>query len=101
MEPGIFLEKCGGCGDCVLHLTGGICPIVRCAKSLLNGPCGGSQNGKCEVDPQGIDCGWQLIYDRMKRLGLLARLEENEPIRDWSAGRDGGPGKIVREDMTL
>jgi hypothetical protein len=67
----------------------------------LNGPCGGSQNGKCEVDPENIDCAWQLIYDRLEKLGLLDRLEENEPVKDWSAGRDGGPGKIVREDMQL
>jgi ferredoxin len=101
LQQGVWSERCAGCGDCLLAKFGGVCPVARCSKSLLNGPCGGSQNGKCEVDPQGIDCGWQLIYDRMKRLGLLARLEENEPIRDWSAGRDSGPGKIVREDMTL
>jgi len=96
---GVWSERCAGCGNCVLDRFGGICPIARCSKSLLNGPCGGSQNGKCEVDPESIDCGWQLIYDRLKALGLLARLEENEPIKDWSQGRDGGPGRIVREDM--
>ena len=79
----------------------GVCPIARCSKSLLNGPCGGSSEGMCEVDPDNIDCGWQLIYDRMKSLGTLDRLSENEPIKDWSTGRDGGPGKIIREDMTL
>ena len=100
-QQGMWSERCAGCGSCVLDRFGGICPIARCSKSLLNGPCGGSQNGKCEVDPENIDCGWQLIYDRMKSLGLLSRLEENEPIRDWSTGRDGGPGKIVREDIIL
>ena len=101
LEMGVWSERCAGCGDCVLEKFGGICPIARCSKSLLNGPCGGSQDGKCEVDPVNIDCVWQLIFDRMKELGLLSRLEENEPVKDWSSGRDGGPGKIVREDMTL
>ncbi len=100
-QQGIWSERCGGCGDCVLDIFGGICPIARCSKSLLNGPCGGSQDGKCEVDPDNIDCAWQLIYDRMKLLGCLDNLEENQLIKDWSTGRDGGPGKIVREDMVL
>jgi ferredoxin len=100
-QQGIWTERCAGCGSCVLDRFGGICPISRCSKSLLNGPCGGSQDGKCEVDPENIDCGWQLIYDRMKSLGILDRLEENEPIKDWSTGRDGGPGKIIKEDMIL
>jgi len=101
LQQGVWSERCAGCGSCVLERFGGVCPVARCSKSLLNGPCGGSQRGKCEVDPQNIDCGWQLIYDRMKALGLLDRLEANEPIKDWSTGRDGGPGKIVREDMAL
>jgi ferredoxin len=100
-QQGIWTERCAGCGSCVLDKFGGICPISRCSKSLLNGPCGGSQNGKCEVDPENTDCGWQLIYDRMKSLGTLEQLEETEPIKDWSKGRDGGPGKIIREDMML
>jgi ferredoxin len=100
-EQGVWSERCAGCGTCVLADFGGICPIARCSKSLLNGPCGGSQDGKCEVDPETLDCGWQLIYDRLKTLGLLHKLEENQPIKDWSTGRDGGPGKIIREDMAL
>ncbi len=100
-QQGLWTERCGGCGNCVLADFGGICPIARCSKSLLNGPCGGSQDGKCEVDPDNIDCGWQLIYDRLKQLDLLHTLEKNQPIKDWSTGRDGGPGKIVREDMML
>ncbi len=100
-QQGVWSERCAGCGDCVLDKFGGVCPVARCSKSLLNGPCGGSQNGKCEIDPENIDCAWQLIYDRLKSLDLLYRLEENEPIKDWSTGRDGGPGKIVREDMVL
>jgi hypothetical protein len=101
LEQGVWSERCAGCGSCVLEKFGGICPVARCSKSLLNGPCGGSQDGKCEVDPETIDCAWQLIFDRMKLLGMLDRLEENEPIKDWSAGKDGGPGTIIREDMRL
>jgi hypothetical protein len=100
-QQGVWSERCAGCGTCVLDRFGGVCPIARCSKSLLNGPCGGSQNGMCEVDQENIQCGWQLIYDRMKSLGLLHLLEENQPIKDWRTGRDGGPGKIVREDMVL
>jgi ferredoxin len=100
-QQGVWSERCAGCGTCVLDRFGGVCPIARCSKSLLNGPCGGSQNGMCEVDQENIPCGWQLIYDRLKSLGLLHLLEENQPIKDWRTGRDGGPGKIVREDMVL
>lgn len=97
---GVWEEKCGLCGDCVLGRTGGICPIIRCSKSILNGPCGGSQYGKCEIDKD-IDCAWQLIYDRMKALGKLDKLMEFEPAKDWSKSRDGGPRKAVREDVII
>ncbi|MBA7681085.1 hypothetical protein ES703_89413 [subsurface metagenome] len=100
-DQGVWSERCAGCGECVLHKFGGICPIARCSKSLLNGPCGGSQNGKCEIDPENLDCGWQLIYDRMKLLGILDRLEKNQPLKDWSTGRSGGPGEVIREDVKL
>ncbi|MCL4425328.1 MAG: methylenetetrahydrofolate reductase C-terminal domain-containing protein [Firmicutes bacterium] len=98
LEAGVWAERCGLCGECILYKTGGICPVIRCSKSLLNGPCGGSQNGKCEVDPE-IDCAWQLIHDRMKDLGKLDLLLEIEPPKDWSKARDGGPRKVMREDM--
>lgn len=101
LEQGVWAERCAGCGRCVLEDFGGICPIARCSKSLLNGPCGGSSNGKCEVDPGNLDCAWQLIYDRMQALGRLDELVRNQPIKDWSSARDGGPRKIVREDMKL
>ncbi len=65
---GIFHEYCRMCGDCVLGETGGICPITHCAKSLVNGPCGGQKNGKCEVNPEN-DCAWIKIYNRMVALG--------------------------------
>jgi hypothetical protein len=82
----------------VLALTGGICPVARCAKRLFNGPCGGSTNGKCEVNPE-TDCAWQLIWDRLKELGLEDSYEEIIPVKDWSTSRDGGPRKIIREDL--
>lgn len=99
-EQGVWSERCAACGNCILDRTGGICPIARCSKSLLNGPCGGSQNGKCEIDPT-IDCGWQLIYDRLKTLGQLNKLEEILPPKDWSTNRDGGPRRIDRGDLRL
>lgn len=98
-ERGTWSERCMGCGDCVLDKFGGVCPVTRCSKSLLNGPCGGSENGKCEVDPDSIDCAWQLIYDRLSRIKQIDRLLGVEPIKNWSTSRHGGPRKIVREDM--
>ncbi|MDQ7794859.1 MAG: methylenetetrahydrofolate reductase C-terminal domain-containing protein [bacterium] len=99
-QAGIWEERCGFCGDCVLHLTGGVCPIIRCSKSLLNGPCGGSQGGKCEIDKE-TDCAWQLIHDRLEGLGRLDLLETVLPPKDWSRARDGGPRKLVREDVQV
>lgn len=99
VEPGVWVELCAGCGECILHLTGGICPIARCSKSILNGPCGGSQEGKCEIGPE-VDCGWALIIERMKKLGTLNRLLEYMPPRDWSSSKHGGPRKVVREESS-
>jgi len=99
-EQGVWAERCAACGDCVLGLTGGICPIARCSKSLLNGPCGGSQDGHCEINPE-TACAWQLIYDRLNSLGKLNLLLEIQPPKNWRASRDGGPRKIVREDLRL
>ena len=101
VAQGVWAERCSGCGTCVIADFGGVCPVTRCSKGLLNGPCGGSQRGKCEVDPENIDCGWQLIYDRMKVLGMLDRLEAVQPLKDWSSGRHGGVAKIVKEDAVL
>jgi len=97
-EPGTWAERCLGCGTCVLEITGGVCPIARCSKSLLNGPCGGSAGGKCEIDP-GVDCAWQLIYDRLNTLGKLENIRKVLPPRDWRTNRDGGPRTFVREDL--
>jgi len=76
-------ERCQACGDCALDYTGGICPIAFCAKGLLNGPCGGAQDGKCEVDPE-KDCGWQLIYERLQKLGRLENFKKIRTPRDHS-----------------
>jgi ferredoxin len=100
VEQGVWVERCQACGSCVLGLTGGICPIARCSKQLLNGPCGGSQDGRCEVNKE-VECAWQLIYDRLKAQGRLELLMEITPAKDWRPARDGGPRKIVREDLKL
>jgi len=100
-EPGSWVERCMACGECMLHLTGGLCPIALCSKSLLNGPCGGSQGGMCEVDQENVKCGWQLIHDRLKSLGREDLLEEIRPPKDWSAAHDGGPRRVVREDAMV
>ena len=96
-EQGVWTEKCTACGACVLSEYGGICPITRCAKSILNGPCGGSQDGKCEVRPD-QECAWQLIYQRLKDIGQLDKLKEVKPPKDWSKSLSGGSRKIIRED---
>ena len=100
LEQGVWSERCQGCGSCILDMTAGVCPIARCAKSLLNGPCGGSSGGKCEID-QDTDCAWQLIVDRLRESGQMEQYDEILPIRDWRSSRDGGPRKRVREDLKL
>jgi len=100
VEHGVWVERCVACGECILELTGGICPIARCSKSLLNGPCGGSEDGHCEIDPD-IPCAWQLIYDRLIRMGKLDIMLEVQPPKNWQTSRDGGPRKIIREDLRL
>ncbi|MEN6440291.1 MAG: methylenetetrahydrofolate reductase C-terminal domain-containing protein [Syntrophobacter sp.] len=96
LEKGVWSERCAACGECVLASTGGICPIARCSKRMLNGPCGGSSNGKCEVNRE-IDCGWHLIYERLKTLGELKRFETPTDAKDWTTSRDGGPRKNIKE----
>lgn len=97
-KRGLWTERCQACGECILARTGGICPVSRCAKRVLNGPCGGSAHGKCEIDKE-IDCAWQLIVDRLKALNRLDDYEELSPLKDWSTDRAGGPRKVVREDV--
>ncbi|NMC93622.1 MAG: hypothetical protein GYA68_03815, partial [Syntrophorhabdus sp.] len=75
-------------------------PVTRCAKSIFNGPCGGSQGGKCEVD-RDIPCAWHLIVDRYRELNMMDKYLEIQPMKDWSTSRDGGPRKRVREDLKI
>jgi ferredoxin len=97
-QRGVWSERCQACGQCVLAQTAGICPISRCAKRVLNGPCGGSTEGRCEIDKE-IECAWQLIIDRLKALDRFDDYEKLFSIKDWSSDRAGGPRKIVREDV--
>lgn len=93
-EPGVWTEMCMACGDCILWRTAGICPVTRCAKSLLNGPCGGSQEGRCEVSKD-IPCAWQEIYQGLKRLGLLDYLKGGVQVKSWPIH----PGRLVSEAL--
>ena len=97
-KRGLWTERCQACGQCILARTGGICPVSRCAKRVLNGPCGGSTKGNCEIHKE-IVCAWQLIVDRLKALDKLDDYEELSPLKDWSTDRAGGPRKVVREDV--
>jgi hypothetical protein len=98
-EPGLWVARCAACGDCVLGSTFGLCPVARCSKNLLNGPCGGtSDQGKCEVDDQ-IDCVWNLICERARARGALESLAEVRGTKDWSSSGHGGPKRMVREDL--
>lgn len=86
VERGLWSERCLACGNCILHKTFGICPVTRCAKGLLNGPCGGSQQGMCEISKD-IPCAWILIYNRMKKLGKLKELKEFVEPKDRRRAR--------------
>jgi len=91
-KEGLWVEMCGACGDCFLDRTGGICPVVRCAKGLLNGPCGGTRKGgKCEIDPD-KDCAWVLIYHRLERQGRLDLMRKYYEPKNYRAVKR--PGKI-------
>ena len=88
---GQFNERCSMCGECILDLTRGICPITRCPKGLLNGPCGGAKDGQCEVKPE-RECCWVEIYHRLKERGELDRLLEYQPPKDFQ--RTVKPGRL-------
>ena len=99
-EQAVWAEKCLGCGSCVLSQFGGICPVTRCAKRLLNGPCGGSSEESCEVDPE-RPCAWQMIYRRLKAIGQLDNLSAIVPPKDWRTGWHAGARRIVREEHRI
>jgi ferredoxin len=94
IEPGTWMERCLGCGDCVLDEYGGVCPITMCSKSLMNGPCGGPKDGKCEVE-RTRDCGWVLIYERLKKLGKLDLMKKIHLPKNYGAVKR--PDKIIHE----
>jgi hypothetical protein len=98
-EHGVWTEFCQACGSCIIGDFGALCPITRCAKQLLNGPCGGSSGGLCEVGKGSIPCIWQLIYDRLKNLGELHKLTEVQLHKNWSTSRDGGLRTTIREEL--
>lgn len=97
-EHGVWAERCAGCGQCVVHFFGGLCPVARCSKSLFNGPCGGSDSGKCEISKD-VDCIWDMIVRKMMAEGRLRELVEFRPPKNWTTARDGGPRKLVREEL--
>ncbi len=99
-ERATWTEKCASCGKCVLHLYGGICPVTRCAKHMLNGPCSGSREDRCEVRPD-RPCAWQLIYRRLKTIGELDRLKSIRQPKDWSYSLHGGSRVIIRDDHRI
>ena len=98
LRNGEWSERCQACGDCVLHMTGGICPVTRCSKSHFHGPCGGSTQGRCEINKD-VPCGWQLIIDRLTALDRMDLYGEIKPFKRWRSSRDGGPRRIIREDL--
>jgi ferredoxin len=99
-EQAVWAEKCLGCGSCVLSQFGGICPVTRCAKRLLNGPCGGSSEEACEVDPE-RPCAWQMIYRRLKAIDQLDNLNAIVPPKDWRTSWHAGARRIVREEHRI
>ncbi|MEJ2023678.1 MAG: methylenetetrahydrofolate reductase C-terminal domain-containing protein, partial [Deltaproteobacteria bacterium] len=98
VEHGVWAERCAGCGTCAIHYFGGLCPIARCSKSLLNGPCGGSAGGKCEIDKD-VDCIWDMIVRKLMQEGRLDDLLQFRPAKDWTTARDGGPRRMIREEL--
>ncbi len=91
---GVWDERCRACGNCVLAVYGGICPVTMCAKGLLSGPCGGSRHGKCEASLE-KDCAWVLIYNRLKKQGRLEELRRTPAPADY--GKQAHPGRLVNE----
>lgn len=97
---GLWTEKCAQCGACVLADFGGVCPVTRCAKHMLNGPCGGSRVERCEINEE-QPCAWQMIYTRLKNIGELDKIKRKYAIKDWSKSLDGGSRTIIREDHRI
>lgn len=97
-ESGVWDERCAACGDCRLDDTGGICPITRCTKGILNGPCAGTKNGKCEANKD-IDCAWVLIYKRLEKLQQLEKIRRYYPPRNFRA--IPRPRRIMNQEVRV
>ncbi|MFH2098861.1 MAG: methylenetetrahydrofolate reductase C-terminal domain-containing protein, partial [Pseudomonadota bacterium] len=98
-EPGVWGVRCEACGACVLGETFGLCPVARCAKSLMNGPCGGTrENGACEVNAE-VPCIWLKIFERAQARGKVDELLRFQGTKNWSNSRHGGQKRVVREDL--
>lgn len=97
-EQGVWDERCAACGDCRLEDTAGVCPITRCTKGILNGPCAGTKNGKCEANKD-MDCAWVLIYKRLERLGQLEKMRRYYPMRNFRAVPR--PKRIIRTPVVV
>jgi ferredoxin len=100
MAPGVFSEVCLQCGECVLGWTEGVCPFSACPKGLVNGPCGGAKNGKCEVSAS-KDCAWEVIYQRARKRGGLENLKKRRPPRNFAASTKPGTHVVDGEDDKL
>ena len=96
---GVWEERCAGCGTCVIHKYDGLCPIARCSKSLMNGPCGGSSHGACEIHPE-VVCIWDAIVRKKMDQGRLDDLMTVAPPKSWQTSRHGGPRRRMREELT-
>jgi ferredoxin len=98
VSHGVWEERCQGCGTCIIHNFDGLCPIARCAKSLLHGPCGGSSDGLCEVSKETL-CIWDMIVKKKMDQGRLDDLLKVTEAKDWRSARDGGPRRSIREEL--
>jgi len=97
-DHGVWEERCAGCGTCGIHNFGGLCPIARCAKSLMNGPCGGSAGGNCEINKE-TECIWDSIVTKKMEAGKIEDLQRVVGIKNWKTARDGGPRRSIREEL--
>lgn len=99
VRHGVWEERCAGCGTCIIHQYDGMCPISRCSKSLMNGPCGGSSHGACEISPDTV-CIWDRIVRKKMEAGKVNDLMNLAPVKSWRSSWHGGPRRRVREELT-
>jgi ferredoxin len=99
IRHGVWEERCAGCGTCVIHHYDGLCPVARCSKSLLNGPCGGSSHGACEINADTV-CIWDRIVRKKMAQGRIDDLVAIVPAKNWQTAAHGGPRRRIREELT-